>query len=101
MEETKGEKDLAEEAAGETKLNAIKASVFNDCCQAFRLTSRSSRAATRQQLMIDWFDIWIPATGAGLVNVNEGVLGILGYAFSEVYMHHLANYMTSVVSSLH
>ncbi|KAF8349952.1 peroxisomal biogenesis factor 11 [Amanita rubescens] len=62
------EKDLADEAARETRLSAIK----------------TSRAATRQQLLLDWLDIWIPATGAGLVNVNEGALGILGLITSLV-----------------
>lgn len=40
---------------------------------------------TRQQLLLDWLDIWIPATGAGLVNVNEGALGILGYSPFHVH----------------
>lgn len=44
-----------------------------------------SRAVTRQQLLLDWLDIWIPATGAGLVNVNEGALGILGYSPFHVH----------------
>jgi hypothetical protein len=29
--------------------------------------------------MIDALDVWLPAAGAELVNVNEGVLGILGF----------------------
>ncbi|KAF5356340.1 hypothetical protein D9756_003874 [Leucocoprinus leucothites] len=57
-----GEKDLGEEAAREAKLNAVK----------------STRAATRQQFVIDMCDVWIPATGAGVLNINEGALGILG-----------------------
>ncbi|KAK2461818.1 hypothetical protein APHAL10511_006281 [Amanita phalloides] len=63
-----GDKDLAEEAARETRLNNLKA----------------SRATTRRQLLVDWLDIWIPATGAGLVNVNEGTLGIFGLVTSLV-----------------
>ncbi|KAF9452650.1 peroxisomal biogenesis factor 11 [Macrolepiota fuliginosa MF-IS2] len=59
---TWGEKDLGEEAARETKLSAIAA----------------ARATTRQQFIIDLCDVWIPATGSGLLNVNEGALGILG-----------------------
>jgi len=59
---TWGEKDLGEEAARETKLSAIAA----------------ARATTRQQFIIDLCDVWIPATGSGLLNVNEGTLGILG-----------------------
>jgi len=57
-----GEKDLGEEAARDTKLSAIT----------------STHAATRQQFIIDLCDIWIPATGSGLLNINEGTLGILG-----------------------
>jgi len=49
--------------------------------------STSARAATRQQLIIDMCDVWIPATGAGILTVNEGALGILGYvyAFSPIW----------------
>ncbi|TFK30562.1 peroxisomal biogenesis factor 11 [Coprinopsis marcescibilis] len=61
-----GEKDLAEEAARETKLEAVQ----------------TARLATRQQLTIDLLDVWIPATGAELVNINEGTLGLLGLASS-------------------
>ncbi|KAF8640585.1 hypothetical protein AX17_000247 [Amanita inopinata Kibby_2008] len=59
---TGGEKDLAEETARENRLNALEA----------------SRVAARQQLTIDLLDIWIPATGAELVSVSEGTLGIFG-----------------------
>jgi peroxin-11B len=38
----------------------------------------SIRAATRQQFIIDSLDVWIPASGLGLVNLNDGVLGIFG-----------------------
>ena len=37
------------------------------------------RKAVRYQLVIDSLDVWLPATGLGLVNVNDGVAGILGY----------------------
>ncbi|EDR15649.1 uncharacterized protein LACBIDRAFT_187325 [Laccaria bicolor S238N-H82] len=57
-----GDKDLGEEAARETRLNAVQA----------------ARRSTRDQLVIDLLDVWIPATGAGLLDVNEGTLGILG-----------------------
>jgi len=59
---TTGEKDLGEEAQRETKLSAIKA----------------ARVAIRQQLTLDLLDMWIPATGAEVVRVNEGTLGVLG-----------------------
>jgi len=63
---TWGEEDLAGEAARETRMNAL----------------RASRAAAEQQLVVDWLDIWIPATGARLVDVNEGALGIFGFITS-------------------
>jgi len=34
--------------------------------------------AVRLQLVIDSLDVWLPATGLGVVNVNDGVAGILG-----------------------
>ena len=35
------------------------------------------RKAVRSQLVVDLFDVWLPATG----NVNDGVAGILGCVF--------------------
>lgn len=46
---------------------------------------------TSQQLLVDWLDIWIPATGAGLVNLNEGILGILGYNFLHFQQAYTLN----------
>ena len=37
------------------------------------------RNGVRQQFVIDILDVWIPATNLGLVNFNDGVLGIFGY----------------------
>ncbi|KAI0824197.1 peroxisomal biogenesis factor 11 [Trametes gibbosa] len=37
-----------------------------------------AREAVRYQFIIDLLDVWIPATNIGLVNLNEGVLGIFG-----------------------
>ena len=82
MEKTKvwGEKDLADEAARETRLGVIETLVgltyFFD--SILMTSSTSSRDKNRKQLMIDLLDIWIPATGAELLNINEGTLGILG-----------------------
>lgn len=42
------------------------------------MASTRARRSTRDQLVIDLLDVWIPATGAGLLDVNEGTLGILG-----------------------
>jgi peroxin-11B len=39
---------------------------------------RSARKKAHQQLVVDLLDVWIPASGAGLLNVNEGILGIVG-----------------------
>jgi len=61
-----GEKDLADEAARETRLSAVE----------------NARRSNRQQLAIDLLDVWIPATGAQLLNINEGTLGILGFISS-------------------
>ena len=39
------------------------------------------RKAVRSQLVVDLLDVWPPATGLGVVNVNDGVAGILGCVF--------------------
>ncbi|KAF9532051.1 peroxisomal biogenesis factor 11 [Crepidotus variabilis] len=59
---TWGEKDLAEEASRETRVAQITA----------------ARNSNNAQLALDIFDVWIPASGAGLVNLSEGTLGIAG-----------------------
>ncbi|KAF8973908.1 peroxisomal biogenesis factor 11 [Flammula alnicola] len=64
----RGEKDLAEEASRETRLSAIE----------------TARKNNRQQLVIDLLDIWIPATGAEFLKVNEGTLGIFGLISSLI-----------------
>jgi len=65
---TWGEKDLADEAARETRSSAL----------------RTAQANNRRQLIIDMLDVWIPATGAGILGVNEGALGILGLISSII-----------------
>ncbi|KAL7285646.1 hypothetical protein ACG7TL_000751 [Trametes sanguinea] len=37
-----------------------------------------AREAVRYQFIIDLLDVWIPATNIGLVNFNDGVLGLSG-----------------------
>ena len=37
-----------------------------------------AREAVRYQFVIDLLDVWIPATNIGLVNFNDGILGIFG-----------------------
>ncbi|KZT06820.1 peroxisomal biogenesis factor 11 [Laetiporus sulphureus 93-53] len=54
--------DKGGDADRELKLNAIQ----------------KAREVTRHQFIIDLFDVWIPATNIGLVNLNDGVLGIFG-----------------------
>ncbi|KAJ7235885.1 peroxisomal biogenesis factor 11 [Mycena haematopus] len=56
------EKDLSLEAERETKLRAIAA----------------TRAAVRHQFIIDFLDLWNPASSLGLSNLNDGVVGIFG-----------------------
>ncbi|KAI0651704.1 peroxisomal biogenesis factor 11 [Trametes meyenii] len=41
-----------------------------------------AREAVRYQFIIDVLDVWIPATNIGLVNLNDGVLGIFGFITS-------------------
>lgn len=38
----------------------------------------SARTALRYQFIIDSLDVWLPATNLGLVNFNDGILGIAG-----------------------
>ena len=83
LEKTKvwGEKDLADEAARETRLSVVETLVgraysFDSILMMTSCTS--ARDNNRKQLVIDLLDLWIPATGAELLNINEGTLGILG-----------------------
>lgn len=45
---------------------------------------RSVRDATKQQFVIDLLDVWIPASNLGIVNLNDGVLGIFGLITSLI-----------------
>ncbi|KII93248.1 hypothetical protein PLICRDRAFT_35437 [Plicaturopsis crispa FD-325 SS-3] len=56
------EKDIGEQAERDAKYRALE----------------SLRASTRHQFVIDFLDVWIPATNIGLVNFNDGVLGVFG-----------------------
>ncbi|KAI0307775.1 peroxisomal biogenesis factor 11 [Multifurca ochricompacta] len=60
------EKNVGEENARESRLRGLHA----------------MRADTRRQFIIDIFDVWLPASNLGLVNVNDGVLGIFGFISS-------------------
>ncbi|KAH8988903.1 peroxisomal biogenesis factor 11 [Lactarius akahatsu] len=50
------------------------------------------RTATRKQFIIDILDVWLPASSLGLVNINDGVLGIFGFisSFLALRSHWLA-----------
>jgi peroxin-11B len=50
------------------------------------------RVATRHQFIIDILDVWTPAASLGLVNINDGVLGIFGFisSFLSLRSHWLA-----------
>ncbi|KAI0318478.1 peroxisomal biogenesis factor 11 [Amylostereum chailletii] len=62
------EKDIGGDNARCTRLQALE----------------TIRASTRQQFIIDILDLWIPATNIGLVNFNDGVLGIFGLVTSAI-----------------
>ncbi|KAI0082178.1 peroxisomal biogenesis factor [Panus rudis PR-1116 ss-1] len=47
-------------------------------------TLAAQRASTRQQFIIDILDVWIPAANLGLVNFNDGILGIFGLITSLI-----------------
>ena len=104
MQKTKvwGEKDLADEAARETRLGAIETLVGP--AYSFDLISMtfcaSARDNNRKQLVIDLLDLWMPATGAELLKVNEGTLGILGYVLNKHEILPLTFGCHSLISSL-
>ncbi|OBZ78811.1 Peroxisomal membrane protein PMP30B [Grifola frondosa] len=52
-----------------------------------------ARDSVRHQFVIDLLDVWIPATNIGLVNLNDGVLGILGHC------HHICQGLPPSVES--
>ncbi|KAJ7706048.1 peroxisomal biogenesis factor 11 [Mycena rosella] len=57
-----GEKDIGLEADREAKLRAFA----------------TTRAAIRHQFIIDFLDLWNPATSLGFSNLNDGVVGMFG-----------------------
>jgi len=46
--------------------------------EAKLLNFDAQRASVRHQFVMDILDVWIPASGLGLVSFNDGVLGIFG-----------------------
>jgi len=61
-----GEKDLSDVAQREARQLALE----------------KMRSDTRYQFVIDILDIWIPASNLGLVNVNDGIVGLAGLTSS-------------------
>ncbi|KAI6044947.1 peroxisomal biogenesis factor 11 [Pisolithus marmoratus] len=70
LPDNQGEKDLADETQRELKQFALQ----------------KMRADVRYQFIIDMMDIWIPASNLGLVNVNDGIVGLVGLASSIMGM---------------
>jgi len=64
--ESWGEKDLGDLAQREVKQLALE----------------KMRSDTRYQFIIDILDVWIPATNLGLANVNDGIVGAVGFVSS-------------------
>ncbi|CCA67857.1 related to peroxin-11 [Serendipita indica DSM 11827] len=60
------EKSMGDRAANDTRLKVLE----------------KERAAVRYQLLLDLLDMWIPATGLGVVNFNDAVVGLLGFTTS-------------------
>ncbi|TCD67022.1 Peroxisomal membrane protein PMP27 [Steccherinum ochraceum] len=50
--------------------------------EAKLLALDTQRAGVRHQFVMDILDVWIPASGLGLVSFNDGVLGIFGFITS-------------------
>ncbi|KAG6832453.1 hypothetical protein H0H92_001499 [Tricholoma furcatifolium] len=75
-----GEKDISAENQREAQLSSLKTlvSLFVLNCEIVLKRFLSAQAATRQQFFIDILDMWIPATAAGVADLNEGTLGIFG-----------------------
>jgi len=43
---------------------------------------KSARAATLTQFTSDILDVWLPTSNLGIVNLNDGVLGLIGFVTS-------------------
>ncbi|KIY45459.1 peroxisomal biogenesis factor 11 [Fistulina hepatica ATCC 64428] len=63
-----GEKSVGADAERQAKLSTLLA----------------ARGANREQFTIDVLDVWIPAAALGLVNVNDGLLGLFGLMSSGI-----------------
>ncbi|KAH7106715.1 peroxisomal biogenesis factor 11 [Auriculariales sp. MPI-PUGE-AT-0066] len=61
-----GEKDISKEAEITTRVKVL----------------RADRTAVRTQMVIDSLDVFLPASGLGLVNINDGAAGVFGLVTS-------------------
>jgi len=43
---------------------------------------QKQREINRAQLVLDILDVWIPSFNLGLVNLNDGIVGLLGLTTS-------------------
>ncbi|GJJ09694.1 hypothetical protein Clacol_003918 [Clathrus columnatus] len=63
--------------------NSSEKSLLDDGAKRSRLAAiASERTVNQYQLTIDLLDVWLPATALGLVNLNDGVAGTLGFISS-------------------
>ncbi|KAI9572850.1 peroxisomal biogenesis factor 11 [Boletus coccyginus] len=55
--------------------------------EARQLALEKVRSDARYQFTIDILDVWIPASNLGLVNVNDGIVGLAGFISSVMGMY--------------
>jgi len=74
---------LANEAKALRNSSGEKSSLGDDAAKRARLSViATQREATRYQLILDTLDFWLPASSLGLVNISDGLAGILGFITS-------------------
>jgi peroxin-11B len=76
-EKTPEEKVRAEEERRE-KGRALLSYVPDPSIRGRIADSSSQRQTLMSQLVTDACDVWIPANNLGIVNLNEGIIGLLG-----------------------
>ncbi|KAF8506429.1 peroxisomal biogenesis factor 11 [Gautieria morchelliformis] len=74
---------LANEAGVLRSPSSEKNSLGDDAAKRARLAAIATQSgSTRHQLFIDTLDVSLPASALGLVDLNDGVVGILGFISS-------------------
>jgi len=59
---------------------------------ALRQTIQRQKQAVQSQMTLDILDVWIPSSNLGFVNLNDGIVGLLGFATSVMAFNtHWAN----------